>query len=132
MISWSHTPFLNRVLFHKQKLHLPQLVELFTAKIEFPAESSIARSYDRHKLGLFSVKENDRKNRDFRPTIFATVSTNFWILSSRSVSIRPNLDAKPSDFRKFENKNIEKSAAKPENSNFVDFFRRRTKYYYYL
>ena len=30
----------------------------------------IARSYDRHKLGLFSVKENDRKIRDFRHIIF--------------------------------------------------------------
>ena len=30
----------------------------------------ITKSYDRDKLAFFSVKENDRKFRDFRPIIF--------------------------------------------------------------
>ena len=30
----------------------------------------ITKSYDRDKLAFFSVKENDRKIRDFRPSIF--------------------------------------------------------------
>ena len=33
----------------------------------------ITKSYDRDKLALFSVKENDRKFRDFRPIIFRQI-----------------------------------------------------------
>ena len=51
------------------------------------------------------------KNRVFRKwrfclALFSCVSTNFWILSSRSVSLSPNLGPEPSNFRKFDEKYI--------------------------
>ena len=60
--------------------------------------------------------------------LFSPVSTNFWILSSRSVNIRPNLGAEPSNLREFDEKHILKFVAKSENSDFVVKFRPRKKF----
>ena len=82
---------------------------------------------DRRQVRLvFSQGKWPRISR-FSTDHFSAVSTNFWILSSRSVSIRPNLDPEPSNLRKFDEKNILKFVAKSENSDFVVKFRPRKK-----
>ena len=86
----------------------------------------IAKSYDRNKLTLFSLLENAPKNRDFCLGSFSAVSTNFSILSSLSVRIRPHLAPETQNFRSIDEttmKNLNSKSEKTE-SNVRRFWRR--------
>ena len=73
-------------------------------------------------IDSISLFENASKISHFCLDSFSLVSTNFWILSSISVSPRSNLAAKPEKFRKFKKFSIENFDPKPEKCNFAEIF----------
>ena len=87
----------------------------------------IAKSYDRNKLALFSLLENAPKNRGFCLSSFSLLSTNFSILSSLSVRIRPHLAPETQNFRSIDEKMMKNLHSKCEKCNFDQNFRPRKK-----
>ena len=91
-----------------------------------PNRADYKKLWSRQVSLLFSQGKWPKFSR-FSTYHFSAVSTNFWILSSRSVNIRPNLGAEPSNLRKFDEKIILKFVTKSENSDFVVKFRARKR-----
>ena len=112
--------------------HRVPLFELRSAISWCCKNSSISKSYARNKFAMESMLTLLLKKSRFCNGHFSPVSTNFWILSSRIGRPECALASKLANVRKFDEKNIEKSAAKPENSNFVDFFRPRKQKLFFI